>query len=154
MITQNSVASEEVTIQAPIDVVWAVLIDFQHYHLWNEFCPGIEADLAIGSPVAMQVDMGNGPQAQTEYITRLEPPRVITWSMENKPGDPIHADRSQYLTPIDDSSCTYLTVDEFSGEAMQPMLEAFGPVMENGFNLCARGLKKRAEAIYRDMNKA
>ena len=83
-----------------------------------------------------------------EYITRLEPPRVITWSMENKPEDPIHADRSQYLTPVDANSCTYLTVDEFSGEAIAPMMEAFGQAMEDGFNRCAQGLKARAESLY------
>lgn len=148
MITENSVSSDELTINAPAELVWEVLVDFDNYHLWNDFCPSIEAQLKLGSPVAMQVDLGNGPQPQTEFITRLEPPRVITWSMENKPDDPVHADRSQFVTPLDDGSCTYLTVDEFSGEAMGPMLEAFGKVMEDGFNRCAIGLKARAEALY------
>ncbi len=147
MITDNSVSSEEITIQAPAELVWQVLVDFDNYHLWNDFCPRIEAELELGAAVAMQVDLGSGLQPQTEYITRLEPPRVITWSMENKPGDPIHADRSQYLRPVDEGSCTYLTVDEFGGEAIGPMIEAFGQAMEEGFNRCARGLKARAEAL-------
>jgi uncharacterized protein YndB with AHSA1/START domain len=148
LITENNVSSDEITINAPAEVVWEVLVDFDNYHVWNDFCPGIDAQLEMGSPVVMQVDLGNGPQPQTEYITRLEPPHVITWSMENKPGDPVHADRSQYVTPIDDTSCTYLTVDEFSGEAVASMMEAFGKAMEDGFNRCARGLKTRAEALY------
>ena len=43
----------------------------------------------------MQVDLGMGLQEQVEYITCIEAPRKITWSMANNPGDPIHADRSQ-----------------------------------------------------------
>ncbi len=149
MITASSVSSEEVTIQAPAELVWEVLVDFENYHLWNDFCPGIEAELKLGAPVSMQVDMGNGLQPQLEYITRLEPPAVITWSMENRPGDPIHADRSQFIRPIDETSCSYLTVDEFSGEGVASMLRAMGEIVEAGFNRCAQGLKARAEALYR-----
>ena len=131
-INETSVSCDEVLIQAPAEFVWDILMDFDNYHLWNDFCPRIEAKLELGAAVAMQVDLGSGLQPQTEYITRLEAPRVITWSMANKPGDPIHADRAQYVTAIDDHSCTYLTVDEFSGEAMGPMIEAFGQLMEDG----------------------
>jgi uncharacterized protein YndB with AHSA1/START domain len=150
LITENSVSCEEVTIQAPAELVWEVLVDFGNYHLWNEFCPAIEAELKLGAPVSMQVDMGNGLQPQVEYITRLEPPGLITWSMENRPGDPIHADRSQFVTPIDETSCTYLTVDEFSGQGVAPMMAAMGEIVEAGFNRCARGLKARAEALYKE----
>jgi uncharacterized protein YndB with AHSA1/START domain len=149
MIEEDRVSSEEVTINAPADFVWQVLVDFENYYHWNSFCPAIEAELRMGAPVAMQVDMGNGAQQQVEYITRLEPPQAITWSMENKPGDPIHADRSQFITPIDEKSCKYLTVDVFSGAAMAPMMEAFGAIMEDGFNRCAQGLKERAETLYK-----
>lgn len=149
MIETDRVSSDEVLIEAPAEFVWQVLVDFDNYQYWNSFCPGIEGELKIGAPVSMQVDMGNGPQLQVEYITRLEPPHVITWSMENRPGDPIHADRSQYLTAIDETRCTYLTVDVFSGEAVPPMMEAFGQIMEDGFNRCAYGLKERAEALFK-----
>ena len=63
--------------------------------------------------------------------------------------DPIHADRAQYVTPIDDTSCRYVSVDEFSGEFAGPMIEQMGALVEKGFNTCAADLKKRAEALYR-----
>lgn len=148
-INDNSVSSEEILINAPAELVWEVLMDFDNYHLWNDFCPSIKSTGEVGAAVEMQVDMGNGPQPQVEYITRLEPPYIVVWSMENKPGDPIHADRMQRVTPVDERSCRYWTNDEFSGEAMAPMLEAFGAIMEDGFTRCARGLKTRAEQLYR-----
>ena len=68
--------------------------------------------------------------------------------MENKPGDPIHADRRQQVTPIDEGSCRYSSIDEFSGEGVPMMIEMLGAQVESGFNLCAQGLKKRAEALH------
>ena len=149
MITAHSVSSEEIVINAPAEVVWGVILDFANYGLWNTFCPGMKGEAVVGSPLEMQVDLGNGPQLQVEYITKMEPFHTIVWSMENKPGDPIHADRAQYIKRINDKSCRYLSVDEFSGEFAGVMIEQMGKQVEKGFNDCATGLKVRAEALYR-----
>lgn len=141
------VSSDVLTINAPAELVWQVIVDFEHYPLWNEFCPSIEAALELGSPVKMQVDLGSGLQEQVEYITRIEAPAKITWSMENKPGDPVHADRSQVVTALDANSCSYVTYDDFSGEFAATMVEQLGEQVRAGFNLCARNLKDRAEAL-------
>lgn len=148
MITENSVSSEEITINAPAELVWEVIVDFPRYSEWNEFCPQADGEAVVGSPLRMMVDLGHGPQEQVEYITRVEPPRVIVWSMENKPGDPIHADRLQRLTPIDGNSCRYISIDNFSGEAVAAMMDLMGEPVERGFNLCAMNLKARAESLY------
>ncbi len=149
MITPSSVSSEEVVIHAPAKVVWDVILDFANYGLWNTFCPSMKGEAVIGSPLEMQVDLGNGLQAQVEYVTKIEPIHTIVWSMQNKPGDPIHADRIQRITPIDDTSCRYCSIDEFSGELSGPMIEQLGEQVEKGFNDCALGLKARAEALHR-----
>lgn len=148
MITANSVASETLAINAPAGIVWEVITDFSSYGEWNQFCSSITGELRMGEPLHMEVDLGNGPQTQVESITCIEPGRRIVWSMENKPGDPLHADRAQEITPIDEYSCTYYTVDEFGGDMCGPMIEAMGKAVEDGFNLCARNIKARAEAIY------
>ena len=149
MITENSVSSEEIIINAPAEVVWGVILDFENYGLWNPFCPSMKGEAVVGSPLEMQVDLGNGLQPQVETVTRIEPCDTIVWSKENKPGDPIHADRTQRITAIDDSSCRYWSIDEFSGAAVAPMMEMLGAQVEQGFNLCAAGLKARAEALYK-----
>jgi len=149
MIGESSVESDEVTIEAPAEVVWSVLVDFPNYRLWNAFCPSVEGELKIGAPLAMKVDLGAGLQDQVEYITVLDAPRRIVWSMENRPGDPIHADRSQVITPIDEVRCTYRSVDEFAGDMVPSMMAALAEPVERGFNVCARGLKQRAESLYR-----
>lgn len=148
MITESSVSSEEITINAPAELVWEVLVDFENYGQWNVFCPEVKGVAEIGAALHMQVDLGNGLQAQVEYVTKMEPCHTIVWSMENKPGDPIHADRTQRITAIDAGSCRYWSIDEFSGAAVAPMVEMLGAQVEEGFNRCAAGLKARAEALY------
>ncbi|TDG13950.1 SRPBCC domain-containing protein [Seongchinamella unica] len=144
------ISSDTVEIEAPAELVWQVIVDFAQYPHWNEFCPAIEAELEIGSPVKMQVNLGEGLQEQVEYITCIEAPHRITWSMENKPGDPVHADRSQLVTALDGHRCSYVTYDDFSGDFAAAMVEQLGERVRQGFNLCARNLKARAESLHQD----
>ena len=151
MITASSVSSELITIHASSEVVWSILIDFENYALWNDFCPKIDGKLELGEAVTMQVDLGFGLQENIEYITKIEPYHTLVWSMENNPGDPIHADRYQSLVSLDEECCTYETVDYFSGDGVALMIDQMGQQIEAGFNQCARGLKSRAEDLYRQI---
>ena len=110
MITASSVSSELITIHSPSEVVWSILVDFENYALWNEFCPKIDGKLELGEAVTMKVDLGFGLQENVEYITKIEPYHTLVWSMENNPGDPIHADRYQKLVSLDAVSYTHLTL--------------------------------------------
>jgi len=150
MISKDTVSSDGLTIEAPAEVVWAVLVDFPRYHEWNEFCPQIETQLVIGAPVEMRVDLGHGPQDQVEFMSRIEPNRAIAWAMKNEPGDPVHAERSQTIDPLGPERCRYLSIDVFSGPAVEPMLKAFGEAIERGFNQAAQGLKAEAERRQRE----
>ena len=96
----------------------------------------------------MMNDLGFSLQTQTEYIICIEATKKIAWSMENKPGDPIHTCQSQYITALSHNSCSYYTVDDFSGEHMPAMLEQFAAGIERGFNSCASDLKDYAEKRY------
>ncbi|WP_062259965.1 SRPBCC domain-containing protein [Endozoicomonas arenosclerae] len=150
MITEDTVTSDEVVINAPAEVVWDILVNFKDYHKWNRFCPKADATLELGSPIKMMVELGFGLQEQVEYISLIEPCKAIAWGMENKPGDPIHAVRTQFLKPLDDNRCTYFSIDDFKGsepEALRGMMELMAKRVEDGFNLCARGLKEYAEKI-------
>ncbi|MGI9283104.1 MAG: SRPBCC domain-containing protein [Endozoicomonas sp.] len=150
MITEDTVVSDEVVINAPAEIVWDVLVNFKDYHKWNRFCPQADATLELGSPIVMKVDLGFGLQDQVEFISLIEPGKAIAWGMENKPGDPIHAVRTQILKPLDDNRCSYLSIDDFKGsdpEALKAMMEMMAKRVEDGFNLCAQGLKEYAEQI-------
>lgn len=149
MISDDTVSSDEVEIEAPASLVWEVLVDFERYGEWNTFCPGAEATLELDTPIRMQVDLGFGLQEQVEYICRIEPERVIAWRMENRPDDPIHAVRTQTITPLGENRCRYVSLDEFGGPGAAEMMQAMAKPVEEGFNRCAYDLKARCEALYR-----
>lgn len=153
MITDNAVYSDEVTIEAPLELVWDILLDFDNYGAWNGFCPSAKNEsLEMGSAVEMMVDLGGELSKQVEYICRYEPGHCIAWAMDNKPDDPVHAVRSQYVNQIDETSCTYVSVDEFGGPEMAAMMEHFAPAVEKGFNRCAYDLKVHAEKLYKALS--
>jgi len=149
-MSEDTVSSDEITINAPIDMVWDILVDFEHYGQWNTFCPQCEAVLKIGAPIRMQVDLGFGLQEQVEYISRIEAPTAIAWKMDTQPGDPIQAVRTQYLRKVDEATTVYVSIDEFAGEGVPMMMETLGKAVEDGFNACGYGLKRYAEQRYRE----
>lgn len=153
MITDTTVSSEKVIINAPVTLVWSILVDFENYEKWNPFCPSIKTRLEPGAPVEMQCDLGHGLQKQVEFMTQIEPEKVLAWGMKNEPGDPVKAIRYQYLEALGDTQCSYYTIDEFEGEQIAGMLKNFGRNIENGFNACALGLKAIAEARFGQLAK-
>ncbi|MCX2982549.1 SRPBCC domain-containing protein [Halieaceae bacterium IMCC14734] len=147
MISDTAVSSSPIIIQAPVERVWEVLVDFPNYINWNRFNPDIQTQLSLETPVVMQVVMAGQQFEMTEYMSRIEPCRALAWRMENNPGDPIHAERTQYLEALDANSCKYWSVDEFSGVGMAAMLAESGPAVEAGFELAADCLKQHCEAL-------
>ena len=161
MITRDEISSDEIHIDAPVEVVWKVLTDFGNYGKWNSFCPQAEAKLEVGEPIRMIIDLGFGPMDWQETITLVEPNKAIAWGLENKPGDPLNAIRTQSLTRLSESTCSYISVDKFWGEdvttnftdlnqALASRLQYTGPLsiaagIESGFNSCGLGLKQYAE---------
>lgn len=146
---RDSVSSDLIEINAPQSFVWDILLDFENYAYWNQFCPVAKiGKLALGEALAMRVDIGFGLSDQTEFISRIEPSSVIAWRMQNLPEDPIHAERVQTITALSETRCTYLSVDHFSGPGITDMIAQFGEGVRNGFNLCAQNLKTHAEQQY------
>ncbi len=154
MITETAVYSDEVIIDAPVELVWQILLDFENYEKWNPFCPrAINESLALGSPIDMMVDLGNGLTRQVEYIAEVTAYECIAWATANKPEDPVHAVRSQRLKRLADDRCMYVTVDDFDGPGRAAMMAQFAKPVETGFNRCAYGLKEYAEALYSNTNR-
>ena len=66
-----------VDIDAPIDDVWAVMLDTASYGEWNPFVVRAETarPAAVGNPIALHVRWANGKGTRSpERITAIEPP--------------------------------------------------------------------------------
>jgi hypothetical protein len=136
-------------IDAPIDLVWAVLMDVDRYPEWNPFTVSVKTTFALGSAVDMQVALRPGKKTrhQVEYITGFWPDRYrFSWGVNVGPGWFINADRWQQLTEVG-GRVRYETSDEFTGVGVGFMLALMERKVHRGFDDIARALKARAESM-------
>lgn len=150
--------SATIEIDAPIDVVWRVMLDTEAYGEWNPFV--VRADTvqpaAVGNPILLHVRWADGKGARSpERITAIEPPAtaadgtttaLLSYRYEGLPSRLrlVRGVRHQRLTQRAGGPTTYDTVEEFSG----PLVRLAGPGrVADGFRRHAEGLKRRAEGL-------
>src|ERR1700710_1057773 len=146
-----------VDIDAPIEKVWAVMLDTEAYGEWNPFV--VRADCAtppkVGDPITLHVRWASGGSTTSpERITGIEPPHdeegvrraTLAYVFEGWPAKLglVRGTRYQRLSQVPGGPTCYETVEEFSG----PLVPLAGPKrVEDGFRRHAEALKKRCESI-------
>lgn len=145
-----------VTIDAPLDTVWQVMLDTAAYGEWNPFLFHIETPQppAVGNPIVLTVRWANGKTTRSpEVITAIEHPAtaedgtstaLLSYEYAGLPAKLglVRGTRHQRLTQPPGGPTTYDTVEEFSG----PLVRLAGPArVEDGFRRHAEALKVRAE---------
>jgi hypothetical protein len=145
-----------VDIHAPLDDVWAVMLDVASYGDWNPFIVKAECSVppAVGDPIVLHVRWANGRGATSpERISVVEPPHevdgvrraTLAYEYEGLPSKVglVRGTRYQRLSQLDGGPTRYETVEEFSG----PLVAMAGPGrVEDGFRRHADALKARCEA--------
>jgi hypothetical protein len=148
------------TIDAPLDVVWAVMLDTASYGEWNPFVQRAECPSppSVGDPIVLHVRWANGRTTRSpERISAVEPPvtdevgvmtaclSYVYEGLAAKLGL-VRGTRHQRLRQEPGGPTSYDTVEEFSG----PLVRFAGPGrVAEGFRWHAAGLKKRAEELAR-----
>jgi hypothetical protein len=151
--------SASVDIEAPIERVWAVMLDTGAYAEWNPFV--VRADCAtppkVGDPITLHVQWANGKGTTSpERITVVEPPHAdgdtsratLAYAYEGLPAKLglVRGTRYQRLTQTSGGPTRYGTVEEFSG----PLVRFAGPGrVADGFRRHAEALKTRCERAAR-----
>lgn len=143
---ERVIASEKIRINAPIEKVWAILLDLPRYPEWNPFTYRVDSTLAIGAPVDLYVRMRKrGERVQREYVRTVQAPTTLSWGMTMGHAVVLTALREQKLERIDAQSCSYQSMDAFRGALTPLVTYLFGEDIEEGFNAVARALKAHAE---------
>ncbi len=149
-----------VDIEAPLEVVWEVMLDTASYAAWNPFV--VRADTAdppaVGNPIVLHVRWADGSGTTSpERISAIEPPSCdadgvtracLSYVYEGWPArlGLVRGARHQRLAQRPGEPTTYDTVELFSG----PLVRFAGPGrVAEGFGRHAAGLKMRAEALAR-----
>ena len=143
------IRSDLFAIEAPVALVWAILLDMPRYGEWNPFCIQAESSLELGAPVRMLLNNYTMP-GQTfpncEYICAKLPERLISWELRAE-DSPYPARRDQVLEPLGPSRCTYYSTDTFFGPNAQHVMYFCAAWIKRAFDDTGRALKVRAEAL-------
>ena len=132
-----------ISINAPPERVWAVMMDIEHWPEWTESMKSVEwldsGEFGVGSKAKLKIR--RSPSANVWTVTELSPNRSFTW--ETNSGG-VKGVATHVIEPDGDSSKVTLTV-ELSG----PVATLFGwfvgaPSRQN-VEMEAEGLKRRAE---------
>ena len=146
---QRTIYSRTVTINAPRQWVWDILLDLPLYSAWNPFTYRVDSSLQIGAPVDLYVRFARrGEVVQKEQVRIVQQPERLAWGMKLGADFLLCAQRDQVLVALDDKRCTYQTWDAFSGLLTPLVLGLFGADIESGFNAAADALKQRAETLW------
>jgi hypothetical protein len=146
-----------VDIDAPIDHVWAVMLETGAYDEWNPFVVRVEcaAPPKVGDPIKLHVRWANGRGTTSpERISEVDPPRdddgvrraTLAYVYEGLPAKLglVRGTRHQRLSQAPGLPTRYETVEEFSG----PLVRLAGPKrVEDGFRRHAEALKARCEEL-------
>jgi hypothetical protein len=70
----------EVTVDAPVDVVWQVVTDLEGYERWNPLVTRAAGDLRVGGELDLRLELPDGETDEiTPEVVILRPDRKLRW---------------------------------------------------------------------------
>jgi hypothetical protein len=73
-------ATTETIVDAPREVVWNVLMDFEAYGEWNPLMPSVEGTAEVGETLDIHLTPPGGPDRDLEAkVYVFKPPRKLRW---------------------------------------------------------------------------
>jgi len=134
------------TIHAPLERVWAILVDSDHYGAWNTFVPSMQTDLQVGSPLIMRVHMRKGLRVKMAVtVSAVDPLQRLAWKTKF-PRWFLRSERLQLVTALDAGTTLYWTGESFAGFCAPVLKALLGKDLQRGFEAVAQNLKTHAEA--------
>jgi hypothetical protein len=143
------------TIDAPLDLVWSVMLDFEAYPAWNPFVVRVDGARVpeVGDDLVLHVRWSSGRGVTSrERVTRVEPPggEPRRAALEYEFGGPLAAlglVRGRRLQEVEEvlDGTRYRTSERLHGRLV--FAAPLGRVRD-GFERHAAALKVRAEAVH------
>ena len=134
-------------VDAPAEVVWAVLSNASEYALWNPEIIGVDGMFAAGARVKAHVRLGSGVvRTIAQRVEAFEPPRHMQWVGGLPFG--LFVGRRTFTIEPRGTGAEFRMQLHMSGPMAAMILKSVGDRQPeiDGFS---RGLKERAEAVAR-----
>ena len=135
-----------IEINAPTERVWQVVSDFARYPEWNPFIVRAAGIARVGERLDVTiVAPGMKPASFRPRVLDFAPGRLIRWKGEFKLPGLFDGRHALIVEPLDGGRSRFTTHEDVSG-ILLPFLGKVMTSSQQGFELMAGALKKRAEA--------
>jgi hypothetical protein len=137
---------DSIVVNAPVERVWEVFRDFGSYPEWNPFLKSFEGRIEPAERVSVKMDMGLFVMPVKPVLTVVEPPRELSWVVEQGSSFLYTVNRHFRFDALDGSRTHFVQSEESTG-FLSPVISAFlfVPVVK-GYRKFNLALKERAEA--------
>ncbi|AOA59432.1 SRPBCC domain-containing protein [Acinetobacter larvae] len=138
----------EIAINAPVQCVWQLLMDFQNYNQWNPFIRQIEGDPWVNGN--LRVTIQHTVHRQTSFKAKVLSCREnqeLSWQgkfLFRGLFDGLHQFK---LEAIADNATIFKQSEQFSGLLVKYFIEELEGITEQNFARMNLALKDKAEAI-------
>jgi hypothetical protein len=142
----------EITIAAPADVVWTVLLDFDEYESWNPFVRSISGSAAEGERLMVHIEPeGRRPMQFRPIVTCNIARREFRWLgrfLLPRLFDGEHSFELHEIQGRQGAGVRFVQKELFSGLLVPLFWRSMAPATESGFRAMNRALKTRAEVTW------
>lgn len=141
-----------ISIDAPTDLVWAILADFDAYRRWNPFLRSIHGEPRRGATIAVTMEpRGLSATVFSPRILNLREPQEIRWAGPVTRLGLLHCETRLSLHAVEGGWVQFRHMQRYSGllaGVMRPRIEA---VTARGFRDMNLALRDRAERAGQKM---
>ena len=153
----ENIYADPVEIDAPIETVWEIMVDFDRYPEWNPMNRFFKLDseaepnhtVTFGPSWGPYDRLENEPLPEADFtqhetITVWEEDCCLAYAVVSLP---FNAERVQYISPLEKGKTRYQTYERMSGFIKPIVKWKYGAKIVAGFTANGMALKKRAEAL-------
>ena len=135
-----------VEIDAPAERVWQVVSDFARYAGWNPFIVRAAGELRVGERLDITIAApGMKPVSFRPRVLDVDPGRLSRWKGEFKLPGLFDGRHALIVDALDGGRSRFTTHEDVTG-ILLPFVGKVMTASQQGFELMAQAVKKRAEA--------
>lgn len=133
-------------IDAPAEIVWKLLTDFEAMSSWNPFITSISGDLTPGAKLSLQVSPPGKPAMRFRpTILAIRPERELRWRGKLLIAGIFDGEHYFLLEPVGERRTRLVHGENFSGVLVGPLNGMLAATQE-GFDAMNAALKGLAES--------
>mgnify|MGYP000436340517 CR=1 FL=1 len=134
----------EIVIDAPVEVVWRVLMDFESYQRWNPFLT-ISGEPKLGAKLNLSIDMKSKTKKFKPTIVELVNQKRFAWTGKLLVKGLFAGNHYFDLHPVSEFQTKFVHGENFTGVLKGAILKSIGEATRQGFEQMNEAMKTYAE---------